>query len=299
MMVSLKNRLARFYSGTDSRKKIGATTFAGLLALVVAVVSFSPLNSPVLNLQDPVEYNTYECTANGPENIIFSLYALNFNTAKLLADAFCADARVSRRVGRVKAQWRHKNITDLQVLQSQKYNLLVAHGSHIEREEVQGISGYQLIASYAPYTSYFIAAKGDKPELTTRYFAGKRLGLLDNPLSKSGHIIPLQALRKAGINIRLIDAKMQYKAHVSLKEALQANEVDIIGSYWGVDDIKRYGEHPIIELKDIDPSKWYLLPTDKNTVCAISEALSKLSASSDKAYFRNLTIEPLCYTENK
>lgn len=296
-MALLKSTILGVTQGTDHYGKVEFLASGGLLILITLFAGIIPLSKPIVHLQGSVDYNTYECAGSGPDTQVFSVYALSYRTGKFLADSLCADARISKRAGKVKAQWRHQNITDLDILQRGQYDLLVAHKSHIERPEVRGISGYELVASYEPYMSYFITAQGDKPELTTRYFAGKRLGLIDSPLSKSGYLFPMQALRNAGVDVHLIDINNIYKSHPELKTALISGEVDIIGSYWSEENINKHGDLPVVQLKEAQPTRWYILPANNDTVCAVTEALKNLASSAKTRYFKKLSIEPVCHLE--
>ena len=271
--------------------------FVFLVGSISVFVWLAPIFNFDIPAIDPVSYNTYKCNGKGPSSKTFSIYALHYHSAKQLSDLLCEDPRVSKRVGQVEAQWRHQNITDLEILQNNKYDLLIAHSSYIERAEVQDITGYKILASYEPYMSYLIALKGEKIALSSKYFTGKRIGLRDNPLSQSGHILPLQALREAGIEKELFEIKY-FKEHSQLREALIAGEVDIIGSYWTENENKRYGDLQRFELKSAKPSNWYYLPAHKDVICAVSDALSKLKEGSENSYYRSLSIQPICSKGN-
>ena len=257
---------------------------AGLYAWLVPVTSSN-------GLPEELEVNTYSCAGSGSSDKVFSIYALSYFSAKRLADSLCLDPRVSKRVGNVEAQWRHENFTKLDVILGLKYDLIVGHAAYIETPQVLGVTGYTEIGSYQPYTGYFIAS-ADKPELSSRYFAGKRLGLIYSPLSQSGFIMPRTALREAHISEQLIDISY-YKTHEKLRQALANGKVDVIGSYWSPQQTDKYGDLPRIQLTDAEPSKWYVLPAAPDIVCAVADALTHLK-QGERGYFSQLEIAPVC-----
>jgi hypothetical protein len=207
---------------------------------------------------------------------------------KQLVDSLCDDARVSKRVDSIRGQWQHENITSLKLLQTRAFDLLAGKSSNIERSEVQGIAGYEAIAKYRTYPSYLINGTSSPPALTTQYLAGKRIGLREYAGSRSGRIVPLQALIKSGINFDLIEIKY-YQSHGALRDALSSGEVDLIGTYWDDEDSKKF--NPLGRLlleEDTSPTTWYLVPSDTDTMCAVVDALKRLAKSSKPDYFRDI-----------
>jgi len=220
----------------------------------------------------------------------FSLY-----TGSDFLKALYEAPEIQQKFGVVRIQWRREEMEGLQQLNTHPYDLLVIKQSWMQKTSLDVIARYTEIASYQTYSGYLIAMN-EPPQLTATYLEGKRLGLLDNPTSMSGHLVPRSALHEAGIEEQILMIRY-YKAHSELRTALLNKEVDLIGSYWNEDDKKLFNIANRLEIKsDIGGSKWYLSPKliDTPAHCAIVRILKKRADESKNAYFKKIQITRDC-----
>ncbi len=243
-----------------------------------------------------VDYNTVECATGLKNTKIFALYGLRRSNVVTLTKTLCDDLRMKQRFSSIKGQWQHNNIHKLSMLPD-PYNLLIAKPVYINTQDVLASARYYPLASYQPYTSYFINNSGEPIELTDKYFHEKKVGLLINHKSISSFIIPMNALKQAGIDVTVINF-LYYKTHQDLRIALSKGEVDLIGSYWSIEYDSKVNPKGRLLLKDkIEPSTWYLVDTDDEIKCAVMEAIRIQLKDENDPYFKNLTYHAQCKNE--
>ena len=128
----------------------------------------------------------------------------------------------------------------------------------VENPTISSLQAYKTLATYPSYTSNLIAV--DNIELSRRGLAGKRIGLLEDQSSRSGHLVPISVFRSLGL------APADYMAvlannHQELRTLLAAGEVDVIASYWGEKDKRNYVDWLSVEIgANITGAAWYLKP---------------------------------------
>lgn len=271
---------------------LGSVTALSIIILFVSIwvgwIYIQPIDP------DPVEYNTYECATNSEATEVFRLHALDKKVGRDLVNVLCNNAQIRQGFGAVIAQWKHKNIEDTSLLHDKFYDLVVLPSYEVELSSIGRVAGYEKIASYASYDGYFVARAGlTKPVLDINYWNKKKLGLLRNPRSRSGHVAPLVMLREHGVGNEIFSIE-RFESHLGLREALQQGHVDIIGSYWGNEDIEKYGDLPRTKTYQQTPSSWYLLENDRVIQCAVWYSLKDVSLNSSSKYFSELKSDIDC-----
>ena len=148
---------------------------------------------------------------------------------------------------------------------------------------------YQPVVGFSDYTAFFISSK-EKPRMTKQYFLDKRIGLLDYPTSRSGHILPKKVFKELDIN--LANLKITYaSSHNELRDLLADGKVDIIASFWKESDEKRFSKNYITPLSNnISGTRWYLKMQQNNTdlLCAVQENLLAMSKDQRLHYYQNV-----------
>lgn len=243
--------------------------------------------------------NSYNCAEPFSENPeVLTVYTTERAFTNALLIALCDDIIVQRQFGNVSVvigsndfdTFKHINygIADLALV---KQNLITAFAS----EQVQGFS---MIAKYPNYRAYFIA-KNEKPILSKEYLLGKRIGLLDYPSSRSGHIAPKIALQRLGISAD--NANLHYfNTHSELREKLLVGDIDIISSYWDRSDRERLSENYKIEINaNVSGAKWFLRQQTRNTelICALQQIIQSVSKNHSAVYYRGIQLTAGCDTE--
>jgi hypothetical protein len=207
-------------------------------------------------------YNSYSCqTAHdnrqtGATFRVLDLFRLNTNE---LVDRLCASAEIGARYSRVEVIWTHRDQLDLREIVNQSHELVLAKPEVLTRLAETPATVYAPLASYQEYKSQLISLRF-APELSAEFFAGKRLGLLDDPNSLSGYQIPKAEMRRAHIDESTF-AIVYFKSHADLHRALFADRVDVIASYSAAyfgDD--RAATKRIDLQSGLSGMQWYLHP---------------------------------------
>lgn len=226
---------------------------------------------------------------------ILTVYITEQSFANGLISELCKDNIVKRQFGDVSVitgsnefdTFKHINygIADLALV---KQNLVTAFAS----ERVQG---YKAIAQYPDYQAFFIA-KNEKPLLSKEYLLGKRIGLLDYPSSRSGHISPKIVLQQLGISSENAEL-MYFNTHSELREKLTVGDVDIISSYWDQSDKLRFSENYKTEINpSVSGSMWFLRQQSRNTdlICALQSSIRVVSQNLSSLYYRGVQLKGTC-----
>lgn len=238
------------------------------------------------------EKTTY-CEASfsqNPRNL--TVYVTDLWLSKTALERLCQDPVVRRQFGNVTMilgsndfdtyRYISYGIADLALI---KDNLVSAFGS-------DQAYGYRAVAQYPDYQAFFIG-KTEKPIITKEYFLGKRIGLLDYPSSRSGHVVPKSQLQKIGIN-ESNSIILYYNSHQELRDKLLVGEVDIIASYWDDNDDQSLSLSYRTEINsDITGSKWYIRGQQRNTdlVCALQNTVTDMSNGHPSSYYHD--VQPL------
>lgn len=260
-----------------------ASWYAGVLSSVIKSENLSNLISQSLTCQTQSVNNSDE----------FVVFITDQGMASKLLSSLCSNQTINRQYGIVTVQWSHneqeiiqyvgKGIADLALV---KENVMLAFAAETTYR-------YQTVAQYKDYSTYLISLK-EKPELTKQYLWGKRLGLLDYPSSRSGHIVPKGLLNELGISEANMDI-VYVNSHEALRDLLATGSVDIISSFWKEEDAERFSANYITPINTkVSGSKWYLKMETQNTdlICEIQNTLSTLSTNTQSDYYRQLELVP-------
>ena len=260
-----------------------ASWYAGVFSSAIKSEDLSNLISESLSCQ----------TKSVKNSDVFVVFITDQGMASKLLSSLCSNQTINRQYGEVSIQWSHneqeiiqyvgKGIADLALV---KENVMLAFA-------VETTYRYQTIAQYQDYSTYLISLK-EKPVLTKQYLWGKRLGLLDYPSSRSGHIVPKGLMNDLGIS----EANMEIvyvNSHEALRDLLAAGKVDIISSFWKDEDEQRFSANYITPIKTkVSGSKWYLKMETRNTdlICEIQNTLLRLSTETQSDYYSQLQLIP-------
>lgn len=136
----------------------------------------------------------------------------------------------------------------------------------------------------------------ERPALSKEYLLGKRIGLLDYPSSRSGHIVPKTVMQELGLSDNNVDI-VYFSSHQELRRALLAGDVDIISSYWAEDDNERFSKNyatPLLE--SVSGMQWFLKMQTQNTdlFCAMQSVIHDIAMSHPRPYYKTITLEKGC-----
>tara|TARA_R110002124_G_scaffold168020_2_gene335490 strand:+ start:4755 stop:5594 length:840 start_codon:yes stop_codon:yes gene_type:complete len=258
-----------------------ASWYAGVYSSVIKSENLSNLISQSLTCQ----------TKSVKNSDILVAFITDQGMASKLLSSLCSSETINRQYGEVTVQWSHneqeiiqyvgKGIADLALV---KENVMLAFAAETTYR-------YQTVAQYKDYSTYLISLK-EKPELTKQYLWGKRLGLLDYPSSRSGHIVPKGMLNDLGISESSMEI-IYVNSHEALRDLLAAGKVDIISSFWKDKDEQRFSANYRTPIKTkVSGSKWYLKMETQNTdlICEIQTILQTLAMQTQSDYYSQLQL---------
>ena len=231
---------------------------------------------------------------------IFIAFITDRGMADDLLQALCNNDVINRQFGKVKVQWSHSEQETIQYVGKGIADLALVKENVMQAFATPSTHGYKVLAHYRNYATYLISQK-EKPRIDKQYLWGKRLGLLDYPSSRSGHIVPKRMLTELEMNEE--DLLIVYaNSHQALRELLSSGKVDLISSFWQEEDNGRFSANYITPIEsNISGSKWYLKMEQENTdlFCEVQKSLGQLAESTDSEYYSRLIVEPDCQGEGK
>lgn len=269
--------------------KTTVVTFLFLLMLAVWVCGQLIVDDNDLHFPAMIQTSTScQTTAinNTNELIVFTQ---SKKIAKLLTRSLCADNVVTKQYGSVIGYWGDRTADSLEFIGKGIADLILAKNNIMAAFKAESTYNYQPVVGFSNYTAFFISSK-EKPRLTKQYFLDKRIGLLDYPTSRSGHILPKQTFKKLDIN--LANLKITYaSSHNELRDLLADGKVDIIASFWKESDTVRFSKNYRTPLSNnIVGTHWYLKMQQNNTdlLCAIQSHLLNMSKDQTLHYYQNV-----------
>ncbi len=233
-------------------------------------------------------------TANQNQLIVFtpSKYV-----AQLLTKNLCDDKVVAKQYGSVIGYWGYRTVDSLEFVGKGIADLILAKNNIMEAFRAETTYNYQPVVGFSDYTAFFISSK-EKPLITKQYFLDKKIGLLDYPTSRSGHILPKQTFKQLGLNIAQL--KITYaSSHNELRELLANGQVDLIASFWRENDSKRFSKNYITPISsNVAGTRWYLKMQHNNTdlLCAVQSHLLSMSKEQSFQYYQD--VEPYWQCNN-
>lgn len=254
---------------------------AGFFENFYAIAPVEPQTAHVLTCNAPLSSN----------KDVFKVYLTEVSVANMAITELCENTVIKRQFGNVSITIGQNDYDTYRYINHGVSDLALVNSNVVDAFNADRIYGYETIAAHPDYSAYFIALK-EKPVLTKEYLLGKRIGILDYPSSRSGHIVPKTVLQGLGLNET--NVKLQYyNSHQELRRALLAGEVDIISSYWGKGDEEMLSRNYITPLeKQVSGMRWYLKMETRNTDlrCAMQAVIVDIAKQHPRAYYQTVDI---------
>ncbi len=258
---------------------------AGFFENFYTIDQVEPQTAHVLTCDSPLSNN----------KDVFKVYLTEVSVANMAINALCENTVIKRQFGNVSITIGQNDYDTYRYINHGVSDLALVNSNVVDAFNADRIYGYETIAAHPDYSAYFIALK-EKPVLTKEYLLGKRIGILDYPSSRSGHIVPKTVLQGLGLNET--NVKLQYyNSHQDLRRALLAGEVDIISSYWGKGDEEILSRNYITPLeKQVSGMRWYLKMETRNTDlrCAMQAVIRDIAGRHPRAYYQTVDIFGEC-----
>lgn len=262
---------------------------------LVATVEFAR-NFSQYSAIPPQTSNKLSCPEPLSQNWeIFNVYLTESSIAESALPLLCTNPVVKRQYGNVVITIGGNDFDTFRFINHGVPELTLVKSNVVEAFGADHIYYYKKLAAHTDYSAYFIALR-EKPQLSKEYLLGKRIGILDYPSSRSGHIVPKTVLQQLGLNDKNIRLNY-FNSHQQLRQALLAGDVDLISSYWSASDEKTLSRNYITSLEStVSGMRWYLKMQDQNTdlQCAVQEIIAAISASHPRRYYRDVFIFEEC-----
>ncbi|XLP06694.1 PhnD/SsuA/transferrin family substrate-binding protein [Alteromonas marina] len=226
---------------------------------------------------------------------VFSVYVTDGRIAKMAKEKLCSDQTIKRQYGEVKVTIGQSDYDTFRYINHGVVDLALVKSNVVDAFGADQIYGLTKIATHPNYSAFFIALR-ERPELSKEYLLGKRIGLLDYPSSRSGHIVPKTVMQELGLSDNNVDI-VYFSSHQELRRALLAGDVDIISSYWAEEDNERFSKNyatPLLE--SVSGMQWFLKMQTQNTdlFCAMQSVIHDIAMSHPRPYYKTITLEEGC-----
>ena len=226
---------------------------------------------------------------------VFSVYVTDGRIADMAKEKLCSDQTIKRQFGEVKIIIGQSDYDTFRYINHGVVDLALVKSNVVDAFGADQIYGLTKIASHPNYSAFFIALR-ERPELSKEYLLGKRIGLLDYPSSRSGHIVPKTVMQDLGLSDNNVDI-VYFSSHQELRRALLAGDVDIISSYWAEEDKERFSRNyatPLLE--SVSGMQWFLKMQTQNTdlFCAMQSVVHDIAMSHPRPYYKTITLEEGC-----
>ncbi|CAM3753541.1 MULTISPECIES: hypothetical protein [Pseudoalteromonas] len=229
-----------------------------------------------------------QTTSSANKNVLI-VYVPIKAMANDVTNVLCDDAVVAKQYGEVTTYWGNKSSDTIDFLGKGIADLILAKENLMDAFMAQTTYNYKAVVGFPSYTAFIISSK-EKPKIEKQYFLDKRIGLLDYPTSRSGHILPKQMFKQLDINMDNLTI-VYASSHQELRELLATGSVDLISSYWQDSDQTLFSRNYITPISDnISGSRWYLKMQSENTdlLCAVQERLISLLKEQNSQYFNHV-----------
>ena len=225
----------------------------------------------------------------------FSVYVTDAKIAEMASEKLCSNYTIKRQYGKVKVTVGQNDYDTFRYINHGVVDLVLVKSNVVDAFGADEIYGFTKIASHPDYSAFFIAVH-ERPQLSKEYLLGKRIGLLDYPSSRSGHIVPKTVMQNLGLSDSNIDV-VYYNSHQELRQALLAGDIDIISSYWAEDDKEKFSRNYATPLQEsVSGMQWYLKMQTQNTdlFCAMQSVVHEIATSHPRPYYKTISLEEGC-----
>ncbi|MCQ3828479.1 hypothetical protein HXX02_03400 [Microbulbifer elongatus] len=201
-----------------------------ILALGAAVslwLSQQRAAAPVLR-----DYHVYQCATGSSageahtSGSVFSLLTVSSIFAREIADNLCRSAAMARHYHRVQISWKPRSQLRAEEVLNEDYDLIWSRTHSLRGLVPEYATYYEPLLRYDQYKVYWFS-RDQKPRLERDYFAGKKIGLLNDRLSHTFHLLPLASLKQVGVDISQ-QQLFYFDDAISLYRAFRQGELDLV-----------------------------------------------------------------------
>lgn len=199
----------------------------GFATIVLLAVSIGVLTGKQIVLLPPLEgLSGYRCSTGSDVEGVFNVLTLTFDGARELAETLCSNPGVAAEFSEVALVWRPRDHLQANHIVNEQYDYLWSR-EHLLRGLVPDIERYYRPLLKTPGYSIYWHSRVGPVMLSPEFFAGKRVGLLNDSHSQTFYVQPFLALKQAGIQLEEAQQRF-YPDLTSLQRALESGLVDIV-----------------------------------------------------------------------
>lgn len=230
------------------------------------------LESPALS-----DYHLYECrTASAADSRpVFRMLSVTSLFASNIAESLCTSPLIARHYRSVQISWKPRTQLTAEQLLNEQYDLIWSRANTLRGLVPEFANYYDTLLRIGHYQVYWFS-RGEKPALTAEYLKGRRLGLLNDRLSHTHYLLPLESLKQAGVSIA--DQQLVYfDDAMSLVSAFQRGDIDLIsGGLWLEQDLDMPLQRTLISDNAVAAGMFIRKQRAEEVDCEIIRALRAL-----------------------
>lgn len=242
-----------------------------LIGLILGLSLFFVFQPGQVNLQLS-DYHKYECStgSNKPDTFKY-LTAIPLLNQKI-AESLCSDPNITSHFGQVEIIWKNRNQLTANDLLNGKITLLWSRDNNL----------VGLLPSYQDYFnklldinnySVFWYSRVKNAHYSEAFFSHVRIGLLNNEISQTHYLLPMDALKKNNIPMHKLDI-IYFDDTYSLYQAFKDNHIDLMPSGASFDQQLDFSVEKLLISSDVRAASLYLDKNQPEAVrCAVKQAI--------------------------
>ncbi|WP_078084898.1 hypothetical protein [Microbulbifer mangrovi] len=176
--------------------------YFGMLAVFLAAVlamclwlSKQQATLPLLG-----DYHIYHCETGGSGQGSFNLLTVSSIFAREIADNLCRAPAMAEQYKTISISWKPRQQLTAEEVLNEDYDLIWNREHSLHGLVPEYSRYYEPLLRYDQYKVFWFSRNG-QPQLTREYFRGKKIGLLNDRLSHTFHLLPLASLKQLGVDI--------------------------------------------------------------------------------------------------
>lgn len=188
------------------------------------------------------DYHTYQCgvagasrEGDGPGSR-FRILSVTSMYAREIADYLCASPVVAKHYAGIEISWKPRSYLTAEQVLNEEYDLIWSRAHNMRGLVPEFANYYDTLLRIGHYQVYWFSRE-QKPEITPQFLKGRRLGLLNDRLSHTHYLLPLESLKQSGVPIDEQEL-VYFDDALSLITAFREGSIDLIsGGLWLEQDL--------------------------------------------------------------
>ncbi|WP_229817315.1 hypothetical protein [Thalassotalea profundi] len=190
----------------------------------------------------------YQCEIKNTlvSNKTFNILLPLSDYAKEFAERLCSNTEIGKQFSQVNINWRNRSALTADDLLKEKYQLIWARKDTLKGMVLHFDDIYQMLLP-SQKVQIFWLSHNKAAELSPHFLTDKIIGLINDQKSFSSYLVPIDSLKKQGIDISKLHINY-YNSYKSLYDAFNRHEIDLIpGQNWfdSIIDIDQLTQIPI------------------------------------------------------